>query len=191
MRFVTIPSLALVLLLTGVVAAGEKAGVQMPDRMEASGKSLQLNGMGLREATIAKIDVYVAGLYLERPSSNPAEIVGSPQVKVLTLKFVRDVDREDILKAWHDGFRGNATAAAPLPKIQDRMNQLDSWMRDFSKGDTLTFTFVPGQGVHVDINGARAGTIAGDDFSASLLSIWLGPNPPTGDLKRGLLGRHG
>ena len=31
------------------------------------------------------------------------------------------------------------------------------------------------------------GTIAGDDFARSMLAIWLGPKPPTGALKRGLL----
>jgi hypothetical protein len=34
-----------------------------------AGKTLTLNGMGLREATILNIDVYVAGLYVEHPST--------------------------------------------------------------------------------------------------------------------------
>jgi hypothetical protein len=32
------------------------------------------------------------------------------------------------------------------------------------------------------------GTLAGDDFSRALLSIWLGASPPNPELKSGLLG---
>jgi hypothetical protein len=190
-RIATIPSLALavVLALAGSAAAGEKAGVRMPDTLEVVGKQLRLNGMGLREATALKINVYVAALYLEEVSSDPGTIVGSTQVKHLVLKFVRDVDRGDIVKAWNDGFRGNATVQ--LTAIQEPITRMNSWMTDFKKGDTLGFTYVPGQGVHVDVNGAHKGVLAGEDFARSLFSIWLGPRPPSGNLKKGLLGRHG
>jgi hypothetical protein len=169
-------------------AAGEKAGVKLPDAMEIAGKHLTLNGMGLREATWLKIDVYVAGLYLETVSSDAPAIVRSNQVKRLVLRFVRDVDRSDILEAWHDGFKANATVK--LAAIQPLIDQLDRWMVDFSDGDTLAFTDVPGEGIHVEINGARKGVLKGDDFARSLFSIWLGPKPPTTALKTGLLGKH-
>ena len=34
----------------------------------------------------------------------------------------------------------------------------------------------------------RIGTIKGDDSARALVSIWLGPRPPSADLKTGLLG---
>lgn len=181
--------LVLLTMLASPVVAGERGGVTMRDTVEVAGKRLTLNGMGVREATILDIDVYVAGLYLERVSSNAAAIVSSKQTKVLVLRFVRDVDRGDIVKAWRDGFKNNATV--PLASIQGFVDQLTGWMGDFSNGDTLTFTFVPDQGVFVDINGTRKGTIESEDFAQSLLAIWLGPKPPNGGLKTGLLGRHG
>jgi len=181
-------ALALATTLVRPAAAGEKAGVKMPDAIEVAGKHLALNGMGLREATFLKIDVYVAGLYLETVSSDAAAIVRSSQVKRLVLRFVRDVDRDDILDAWHDGFKGNATVK--LVMIQGSIDRLDGWMGDFSDGDTLAFTDVPGEGVQVEINGARKGVLKGEDFARSLFAIWLGARPPTSDLKTGLLGKH-
>ena len=169
-------------------AAGTKAGVTMPDQVTVGDKTLVLNGMGLREATLLKVDVYVAGLYVEQPSSNPAQLVGARQVKQLSLRFVRDVGHDDIVKAWREGFRNNATV--PVAQLQPLIDQLDAWMPSFHTGDTLTFTFLPGAGVAVDINGARKGVLQGDDFARSLLSIWLGPTPPGSGLKRGLLGNH-
>jgi hypothetical protein len=175
--------------LAGVADAGKKAGVDMPETTQLAGKQLHLNGMGLREATWLKVNVYVAGLYVERVSSDAETLVTSKQAKLLVLRFVRDVDRKDIVKAWREGFRNNATVDQRT--IQRRIDILDSWMGSFAKGDTLTFAYVPGEGVHVDVNQRRRGTLQGDDFARAVFSIWLGPKPPNAGLKRGLLGDHG
>ena len=185
-------STMMVLLSTALLAtsawAGKKAGVTMPDTVKVGEKQLALNGMGLREATVFKVDVYVAGLYLETVSSDPGRILAANEAKRLVLRFKREVDRDDIVKAWTAGFKGNATV--PLATIQPQIDQLNRWMATFAEGDSLTFTFVPGEGVAVDVGNLRKGVIKGDDFARSLFAIWLGPKPPSGDLKKGLLGAH-
>ena len=182
-------ALVLIAAMFAPARAGEKSGVKMPDTMIVAEKRLTLNGMGLREATVFNVNVYVAGLYLETVSSNADAIVRSSQVKVLTLRFVRDVERGDITKAWRDGFKNNATVK--LATIQPLIDRLNAWMPDFSDGDILTFSYIPGTGVTVVINGQVKGTINQDDFARSLFSIWLGPKPPTKALRSGLLGKHG
>jgi len=172
----------------GQAEAGKLAGVTMPDTIIVAGKQLTLNGMGLREATFLKIDVYVAGLYLEHVSSSPAAILAADEARQLVLRFVRNVDRDDIIEAWNAGFAGNATV--PVAALRPHIARLDAWMPEFGGGDTLTFRYVPGEGVTVEINGARKGVINDASFARSLFAIWLGPRPPTGDLKRGLLGNH-
>jgi hypothetical protein len=184
----TICSITL-LALAATASAGTKADVTMPDTVRVGGETLVLNGMGLREATFLNVDVYVAGLYLEKPSSDAAAILAADDSKVLVLRFVRDVDRDDIVKAWRDGFRNNAKT--PVAQLQPSIDRLSSWMPAFHSGDTMTFTYVPERGVHVTINGERKGTIEGADFARSLFSVWLGPKPPNAGLKAGLLGSHG
>jgi hypothetical protein len=44
------------------------------------GKTLKLNGTGLRQATILKINVYAAGLYLENAARDGDAIAGSDQI---------------------------------------------------------------------------------------------------------------
>lgn len=183
-----ITTILIALLVASTATAGSRAGITMPDKITVANKTLTLNGMGLREATVLHVDVYVAGLYVEHPSSNPAELVAANETKVIVLRFKRNVGRKDILEAWNQGFARNATA--PITKLQPQIAQLNSWMPSFSKGDTLSFTVMPGSGVAVDINGKRKGVVGDDNFARSLVSIWLGPNPPTADLKRGMLGRH-
>jgi hypothetical protein len=172
-------------LACGVALAAEKGGVTMPDTVQVAGKTLRLNGMGIREATFLNLDVYVAGLYLAQPSSDAAQILASNEPKRLVLHFVRNVDRAKITEAWKEGYEKNATV--PRDRIQPQIDQLQSWMRDFDKGDVLTFTFLPGQGVELAINDTRAGLLAGDDFARSTLSIWLGAKPPNKELKKDLL----
>jgi hypothetical protein len=180
---------ALLLLLLGSTAGARKrSGVEMPDRVTVAGKRLVLNGMGVREATVFNVNVYVAGLYLERPSSDPAEILASPQVMRIHMRFVRDVSRGDIVDAWNEGFAKNVGDSAE-PALRERLARLSSWMTSVDDGDTFTFTWIPGKGTEVVVNGATKGVIPGDDFGKALFAIWLGPHPPNKGLKKGLLGK--
>ncbi len=49
-------------------------------------------------------------------------------------------------------------------------------------------TYTPGTGTEVAVKGKLKGTIPGKDFMEALFSIWFGKNPPSGDLKKGMLG---
>lgn len=173
------------LVITLPAFAGTKGGVTMPDSVQVAGKQLVLNGMGIREATILNIDVYVAGLYLETKSSDGAAIAASKQNKQLVLKFVRDVDRADIVKAWSEGFAKSGKDRAAL---QARIDKLNGWMGDMKVGQHLTFTVANGS-VEVNVNGSGKGSISGDDFAEALMLIWLGNSPPNKGLKKGLLGQ--
>lgn len=152
----------------------------MPNKVKVAGKALVLNGMGIREATVFKVDVYVAGLYLEKKSNDSGSIISSEQAKRLVLKFVREVDREDMVKAWRTGFGGKGALAA-------RVGKLSAYMADLEEGDTMTFTYLPGKGTEVKVKGKRRGVIEGDDFGRALFAIWLGSSPPNAGLKMGLL----
>lgn len=177
---------AFFVVLAATAPARQVAGVNMPDRMQVAGKTLVLNGMGIRKATFLKVKVYVAGLYLEARSKDAATIIRSTQQKRLVLQFTRDVTRDQITEAWTEGFTKNAGKA--LPSLKPRIAQLNGWMPNLRERDSLTFTYVPATGVEVRVNGAVKGTIPGDDFARALWSIWLGNEPPNEDLKTGLLG---
>jgi hypothetical protein len=40
----------------------------------------------------------------------------------------------------------------------------------------------------VEIKGKEMGVIEGKEFAQALFAIWLGPEPPTAALKKGMLG---
>ena len=172
-------------LSAGIANAKECAGVSFPDQAQVEGANLALNGLGLRLATILKVKVYVAALYVAKTSKDASAILGSTEPTELVLHFVRDVGADDIRKGWDEGFEKNARAQ--LPALKDRIATLNGWMTDVKSGQKLTFIRKQGAGVQVDVNGSVKGTISGDDFAKAFLSIWLG-DPPNSEIKTGLLG---
>lgn len=170
-------------LFASPVYAVQKAGVVMTDTVTVNGKKLSVNGLGVREATVFSVDVYVAGLYLEQRSGDAAEILASNGVKFLFLRFVRSVSLDDIRSAWADGIRKNGGGQYAVQTAD-----LNSKMSAMKKGDSMSFTFTRG-GVAVSVNGTYRGFVAGGGFARVLLAIWLGSDPPNSGLKQGLLGR--
>lgn len=164
----------------------ELAGVTLPDHVSVSGRELVLNGLGLREATVLMVDVYVAGLYVEAKSSDPGTLLSADQSKQLVMRFVRSVGKEKLAEAWTEGFDKNSgdlrTALAPS------LAKLNAAMADVKKEDRIILTYVPEAGVTVSVKGNDAAVIPGDDFQRVLFSIWLGPKPPNVSLREGLLG---
>lgn len=167
-------------------SAAECGGVQFPARTQVGGTTLVLNGMGIREATMFNVDVYVAALYVESRSRNASALLDTSKKKKLVLRMVRDVSRSDMVEALRDGVRANAGSG--FGSMQDRVQRLASWIPALDEGDTVTFTYQPGEGVEVKIGQRVRGTIEGEDFARAFFAIWLGPNPPNEGLKRGLLG---
>lgn len=173
-------------LIAGNVGAASLEGVEFPDGITVEGTPLVLNGLGLREATVFKVNVYVAALYLEDRSSDGQAICQSPGAKRLILHFVRDVDRDDITNAWTEGFYKNSPES--MESLLPRIEELNGWMTDMDSGDEMVYTYLPGTGIEVSIRGSILGVIEGDDFAPAFFSIWLGEEPPNGGLQEGLLG---
>ena len=169
----------------GSAQGRECRGVSFPDQAQVESGTLTLNGLGLRKV-FHTLNVYVAALYVAKPSNDPNAILGSTTPSELILQFVRDVGAGDITNAWQEGFANNAKGQ--LPALKDRIATLNGWMTDIKTGQRLGFGFRPGAGVTVSVNGAVKGTIKGDDFARTLLSIWLGADPPNSEIKTGLLG---
>ena len=169
----------------GVAHGKECLNVTFPDQAQVDGSTLTLNGLGLRQATMLKVDVYVAALYVTKASTDPNAILAAPAPKQLILHFVRSVGRSDLNEAWEEGFEANAKEQ--LPGLKERIEKLKALMTDMNSGQRLTFTHEGGS-VQVKVDGAEKGTVEGDDFAKAFLSIWLGSHPPNPGLKAGLLG---
>ncbi len=174
------------LLWSTSIQARECHGVVFADEAHADTADLSLNGLGIRKATFLKVNVYVAALYVTRPTHDANALIASNDTQELILHFVRGVGTDDLTKAWTEGFA--QAAPAQRDALRSRVATLNSWMSDVKSGQRFVFVRRPGAGVQFSVDGAVKGTITGDDFARTLFSIWLGPNPPNPELKAGLLG---
>ena len=182
-RVLAVLAAAAVLAFAPAAPAGELSGVKMPDTLDAGGKALKLNGMGLRKKAIFK--VYVGGLYLEAPSKD-ASVATADVPKAMRMQFMRSVGKDKIAEGFHEGFEANAKAQAAAQKAN--VDKFVAALPDMQDGGVITYTYVPGKGTTVTLGDKELVTIEGKEFGDALFLVWLGPKPPTEDLKKGLLG---
>jgi hypothetical protein len=178
---------AIALLALSVSASSpaiEVAGVTVPDTVTVEGKTLKLNGAGLRKKMMFK--VYVGALYVETPSKDAAAVVSSSEVKSVRLSILRSLKGSQVSEAIAEGFERNSKDQ--MPKLQARLAKLEQMIPDVKEGDEIAFNAIPEKGVQVLVRGTERGTLEGRDFSDALFSVWLGPNPVQEDLKKALLG---
>lgn len=184
MKLRNVPALMLIaILLTTPAFAGELAGISMPERITVEGESLDLVGIGLRKKLIFK--VYVAGLYLQNPTSDAGAVISSDQIKRVDMVMMRDLERSKITEAVEAGFEKNNKPN--MPALRQRLDKFNSGILDLEEGDHLTITYLPGTGTVLEGKGDRL-VIEGKDFADALFSVWLGQYPVDEDLRDGMLG---
>jgi len=176
-----------ILLLMGLPSyAKEIAGVMVNDTLQTTdGATLQLNGAGIRKKLF--MDIYIAQLYMEKPSATVSEVLADKGRKRIVMHFLySEVSKDKLVEVWNDGFKDN-NSAGDLAKLQERINQFNGFFVDVKKNDVIVLDYNPATGTTVTIKGQEKGVIGGADFNEALLKIWLGEKPADGDLKDKLL----
>jgi hypothetical protein len=178
----------LIVFLAAPVTAMEIGGVNLADEVvQSDGTSLKLNGAGIRSKFFFKI--YVGALYLQAPSSDSGEVINSDAGKQVYMHFLYDeVDKEDLVEAWNDGFEANGSAAQ-LAELAPQIESFNTMFDSVKSGDVIVLDYQPNSGTSVTIRGKQIGRVAGKPFNDLLLSIWLGPEPVTDDLRDEMLGK--
>ena len=168
--------------------AAELDGMQLPDTMQVEGKTLHLNGFGLRTYSLLRIHIYAAGLYLERLSTDAEQILASPETKLLNIRFEHNVSADNAREAWRKGLENNCRASCHLDP-EDVARFLAS-VPAMQVGDNYSLLFTQ-NGATVTVNGHQIGIISQPLFAEAMLATFLGPAPASLALKQELLRGHG
>jgi Chalcone isomerase-like len=148
-----------------------------------------LNGVGLR--AVAWIKGYAAGLYLTQRAKTVSAVLAAPGAKRLDIRLLLDAGMDEFSKSMRRGI-GRNTSAAEAAKMSDRIAKFDANLLSIGsvkKKDVLTIDWVPGTGTVLSLNGKPRGEpIAGEDFYAAFLRIFIGNKVSDVELKAGLLG---
>lgn len=171
------------LLLAASVHAATLAGVELPDAASVSGSRVVLNGVGLREKLF--IDIYVGGLYLSHPTRDAAAAIAADEAKRVVMHFIYSkVTRAQMVETFQEGFGSQPGVQAQAANIATMIG----WVPEqVVAGDELVLEYAPGRGTSMLLNGRTLGTVPGAEFMKLVWGIYLGPHPPTEDLKRGMM----
>ena len=184
-------ALAGVMLSLGAFAAQvDVAGVKLDDSIDVRGTKLQLNGAGVRYKAIFK--VYVAALYVGKKIATPEEFYAATGPKRMSIVMLRDIDSNELGKAFTKGFEENAPKGEMSTLIPGlvRMGQVFADQKKLAAGDTFSMDWVPGTGTIITVKGkAQGDAFKEPEFFNALMRIWLGSNPADWKLKDALLGK--
>lgn len=173
----------MLLMSVALASAGTLAGVTLPDTTTVGGQTVSLNGMGLREKYF--LDIYVGGLYLSQKTHDGAAAISADAPKRVVMHFIyAKVTKEQMVEVFMEGF-GSAASGAQKANIDKLIAAVPA---EVHAGDEIAFDYVPGTGTTMLLNGKPAMTVAGADFMKLVWGIYVGPKPPTAELKAGMLG---
>jgi Chalcone isomerase-like len=180
----------LMLSLSAIAAQVDVGGVKLEDTTDVAGTKLQLNGAGIRYKAIFK--VYVGALYVGKKVATPEEFFAATGPKRMSITMLREIDSNELGKAFTKGFEENAPKGEMSKLIPGlvRMGQVFSDQKKLAAGDTFTNDWIPGVGTVITVKGKVQGEpFKEPEFFNALMRIWLGPNPADWKLKDALMGK--
>lgn len=169
--------------------AVEVGGVKVDDTATVGGKTLKLNGAGVRVKVI--VSVYAMGLYLTEKKTTPAEVQALDGPKRVALTMMREVNSEEFGQLFITSMNANSTKEEKAKVINQtvKFGEMFASMDKVKKGDIITLDWIPGSGTVSSLNGKKIGeTLPDVAFYNAALRIWIGDHPADSSLKPLLLG---
>ena len=186
-----VSTLAALAVTCGAAAATiDVGGAKIEDSVDLQGSKLQLNGAGVRYRAVFK--VYAAGLYIGKKAGTPEEVFAAPGPKRMSITLLRDIDSNELGKAFTKGFEENSPKGEMSKLIPGliKMGQIFSDQKKMLAGENFTIDWIPGTGTLITVKGKQQGEpFKEPEFYTALMRIWLGPNPADFKLKDALLGK--
>ena len=166
-------------------------GHQFDNTITLGQQELQLNGVGGRSVPVIFMRVFATALYLPELSHDPETILQMPGAKRIQIRMNYGVAGKEFKKALVRGIEKNHSPEQQAA-FAERTKAFAAIIDSFGKvksGDVINLDFLPEQGLLISINGQSKGQpIAGADFYAAVLRIFIGDRPAEKDMKERLLG---
>ena len=172
-----------------VATAADVAGVKLDDSVSLGGKTLVLNGAGVR--TRAVFNVYAMGLYLTKKETTPEGVLSADGPRRVTLHMLRNLSGEHFGQAFMDGMNNNTPKEERSKFVGQivKFGEVFANHGDLKQGDVVQIDWLPGRGMQSAVNGKPVGEpVAEQAFYNAILRIWLGDKPADSTLKPLLLG---
>lgn len=183
----------LLLPLTAGAVTEKKTGTEYPDEITigegADAMTLAATGVGLREKTFLKVDVYTIVSY----APADADLGEDPELglvmldapKRLQMDLRRGFSRDKLINAFVEGIEANYDDTSAF--AADMQAFAGYFTRDAEENDRIIFHYCPETGLTTELNGETVGTIGNKAFAQALWTVWFGKKPASKDLRKDLL----
>ena len=177
-------TLLVVLALAIPLAAGAitepKTKTEYPDQVTIGDVTLVATGVGVREKTFAKFDVYsivsyvVEGADFDRDKKGNG-LATADVAKRIQMDLKRGFSRKKLIAAFEDVIKKNYDDMSAFEA--DMAAFFAYFERDAQENDVLVFDYLPGAGLTTTLNGEVKGTIMNTAFVEALWTVWFGKKP--------------
>lgn len=169
--------------------------VELPDEIKVGGKVLVLNGIGLREVThmMMDFDVYVAGLYVEKKTTEAKDIISSKGLRVVKMHLLMGLSKKNLTEGWDESFERickknvDPQDKAMCDGVTGEFEKFKSALIPAKKSQVFDYVF-SGNRVTIELEGKAVFESQSPLLSEFFLSAWVGPKPISAILKDRLLG---
>ena len=161
--------------------------------IETDGAShkLTVTGVGLREKTFMKVNVYCIVSYVatgtELKGDLGVSLLELDAPKMIRMDLLRGFSREKLVNAFKDVIEENYEDQSAF--AADMETFFAYFKKDAEEEDILIFTYVPGTGLKTVLNGEDQGLITNFEFVKALWTVWFGEEPASDGLKEDLLAK--
>ncbi len=160
--------------------------VDLEKSFKQDGINLILNGQGVRDKFF--IDLYVAGLYLKKRSSDFNQIINADEPMNIRLHIVSSlITSQKMEDGTREGF--DKATSGDIEPIKEKIETFLSVFREeIKENDIYDFLYIPQSGINIYKNNKLKKTIKSLEFKKALFGIWIGKNPAQNSLKKEMLG---
>nr|WP_294502830.1 chalcone isomerase family protein [uncultured Rhodopila sp.] len=180
-------SLLVSLLVTLPARSAMLAGVNVPDTQRIDGRTLVLNGLGVRTLTFLKVRIYVGALYLPRKTSDAQAILASPGPKMIALHHIHSGSKSQVQDRYREGEKVNCGSGGCDTELQGDFERLVASAEPVQEGDVTEY-IVTDKSFRVVFNGREVIAFKGDRLGNMIIEGFIGARPPSEELRAGLLG---
>lgn len=156
----------------------------IPSIINIDGKTLQLNGSGIRKKFFFKI--YIGALYTENKISNINDLFKDDFNGMIRMRFLyKKVDSKKLRDAFVEDITHNTPEYINDEAVKKFINTFNF---DTVSGDIVDIVFKDGKYVIVKYNGEVKNTIESKKLVEAVLKVWFGDKPVNEKLKKAMLG---
>lgn len=191
-------SLLVLMLLALPLVAGaiveEETGKAYPDEVTVTvgenQATLKATGVGLREKTFLKVNVYTIVSYMSTKGELTGEDKGLALLegkfcKQLQMDLLRGFSKEKLINSFKEVIEKNYADTSAFDA--DMATFFGYFTGDAEENDVLLFNYNPMTGLETTLNGEVKGTIENFEFVKALWTVWFGEECASDGLKEELL----